>query len=237
MEHKSTLLQNDDNSGKANIADQSTASSKIKLHFDIQLLLTIAGAIGIAAIFLDFSWSTSPYDLILSNTSLEYWWIALPAILPVLVFFASLRWLFSQSVSKTEHSIAWLFGILGALTGCFTLYRWIKDIGVWPDEIKERFSIILPIVTLGLGFYILVKTRRNTFLNPFRSILCMQIAYIASSLLFLISYWDGWQNNSTWGLWGGWHIGAYCFLITVLIYLTQIALIVSNALTNGTSTE
>ena len=156
----------------------------------------------------------------------------MPAFLPVLIFFASLRWIFKGSLSKTEHSIAYLVGVLGALTGCFTLYRLIKDVGVWPIELRDGLSIVLPIVTLGLGIFILVKTRRNKLLNPFRSILCMQIAYIANSLLFLISYSNGWQNNSTWGSWGGWQIGAYCFFLTVLVYSTQIILVLNKVLIN-----
>ena len=212
----------DGNSDKVKTANQTSISSKKTWHSDIQLLLTFAGAIGIPAIFLHFSWSTSPYDLILPYTSFELWWMALPAFLPVLVFFASLRWIFKRSPSKTEHSVAYLASASSSLMVCFTLYNWIREGVEWPIEIREGLSIVFPIITLGLGIFILVTTRRNRLLNPFRSIFCMQIAYIANSLMFLVSYWGGWQNNS---ILGGWQVGAYCFLITVLVYSTQIILI------------
>jgi hypothetical protein len=175
-------------------------------RFRIQLLLTVLGGIGILAIFLNFAWGTSPWAAALAK---DLWRVALPFFLPVLVTIASLRWLLSKALSGTERLIAYL---VSAVMVCATLSIYVTN-DAWPNEFNEWLGFCLHIATLGLGIFALLRTRRNAALCSFRAILSMQIAYLSNCLLCLSSFFDQWQ------------VGAYCSLVTVIVYLTQTMLI------------
>ena len=185
------------------ITDDSSASGS---HFRIQMLLTIVGLTGIAAIFLPFTWNES---LINAVNDRNLWRLALPAFLPLIIAGLSLRWLFSKKLSSSEQAIAY---IVSLASGCVTLsFYLISDYG-WPTDFKEWLTYVIPLITLGLGIFTLLSRRRNLTKKPFLAIKSMQIAYLANILLCLT------------GFFGEWQIGAYFSLITVGAYLSQMIL-------------
>jgi hypothetical protein len=190
--------------------------------FRIQLYLIIAGGIGIIAIFLPFTFNLSPWAAALASFRgeifmNEIWHIALPAFLPVLITIATLRWLIKETLSLSERMIAY---VLSATSVCITLSLLLKN--GWPKEIKDWFIIVIPVIALVFGIFVLLRNRHNTTLTPFLTIIAMQIAYMVNCLLCLT------------GFFGGWQIGAYCSLVTVIVYLIQMILVFRN---NTTLTE
>jgi hypothetical protein len=192
---------------------QSNGSSDLKKRPGIQLFLTIAGGIGIIAIFLPFTLNTSPWVAALESFNGEFlmnkiWRIALPAFFPVLITMALLRWHIQGTLSRPECFIAYLVSaasVMITLSVCFE--------NGWPKELKERLIIVIPILALALGIFALFRNRQNMPLNPFRAIAAMQIAYMVNCLLCLT------------GFFGGWQIGAYCCLAAVVVYLIQMILV------------
>ena len=184
--------------------------------FIIEFFLAILGGIGIVAIFLPFTWSTSPFSAALEK-DLGLWKIALPAFLPVIIPIASLRWLFATTLSKPERAIAYFASAIGAVIVCITLSGIATNLEGWPTNLIEWLSIIIPLVTLGVGLFTLFRTRKNLIVKPFLPIMMLQIIYLADCLLCLISFFGEWQ------------IGAYLSLVTAIAYLTQIILVFKNS--------
>jgi hypothetical protein len=187
-------------------------SSDFRHWIRIQWLMTLLGAVGIPAIFLPFTWDISPFAAAF-ETDFNLWRIGWPALLPVLIAIALLRWLISTTISRTELNMAGFVGAGSTVLVCFTISGMITTIGGWPGDLKEWLSIVLPVVTLGFAVFALLKTRQNLMFKPFRAIMSMQIAYIANCLLCLSSFFGEWQ------------IGAYFCLITVIVYLIQMILV------------
>ncbi len=198
--------------GKIHSPGSNSESSDLRSWFMIQLLLTLTGVIGIAAIFLPFSWSISPFSAAFMK-DFDLWQIAWPAFLPLLITVVSLRWLFAPTFSRIEVIIAHFAGAVSIALVCFTFFSFITNIGGWPTDINEWLSLIFPVVTLVFGIYVLTRSRKNLMHNPFLAIFSMQVAYVANCLLCLISFFSEWQ------------IGAYFCLITVIAYLIQIILV------------
>jgi hypothetical protein len=80
----------------------------------------------------------------------------------------------------------------------------------WPDEFQSWLGFVFPFVILGFAVFALLKTRQNVLLIPYGAIMSMQAAYMANCLLCLSSFFGQWQ------------IGAYCSLVTVIAYVTQL---------------
>ncbi len=208
MMNDEKMSQTDEVSDKLQQPGQIRESSDPRSGRTIHLLLTVVGAIGIPAIFLHFSWDVSPFTAAFVK-DFDLWQIAWPAFLPILITIASIRWLFITSISKTELSLAWSAGFAATALICFSLLNIIKNNG-WPAELREWLSLVIPVLILGLGIFTLIRTRQDRKFRQYRAIMSMQIAYIANCLLCLIS------------LFGGWQIGAYFCLVTVIAYVNQI---------------
>jgi hypothetical protein len=190
----------------------NSVSSDLRSWFIIQLLLTLTGVIGIAAIFLPFSWSISPFSAAFMK-DFDLWQIAWPAFLPLLITVVSLRWLFAPAFSRTEVIISHFAGAVSIGLVCYTLFSFLTNIGGWPTGLNEWLSLIFPFVTLAFGVYVLIRSRKSLIYMPFMAIFSMQVAYVANCLLCLISFHGEWQ------------IGAWFCLITVIAYLIQIILV------------
>jgi hypothetical protein len=183
-------------------------------HSKIQLILTISGALGIPAIGLSFAFGISPWSAALEK---DLWRLAWPFFLPLFITIASLRWLFSTQLSRPERVFAYLVSaaLIGVtLSGYGTSYE-------WPDQFGEWLGFVFPFVTLGFGIFALLRTRKNAMLKPFGAVLSMQVAYLANCLLCLSSFF------------GRWEIGAYCSLVTAIVYVTQMILVCRNDATHG----
>ncbi len=198
--------------GKIKSPESFSESSDLRSWFMIQLVLTLTGAIGVAAIFLPFSWSISPFSAAFMK-DFDLWQIAWPAFLPLLITVESLRWIFAQTLSRTEVIIAHFAGAVNIALVCFTLWGFVKNIGGWPTGANEWLSLISPFVTLAFGIYAMTISLKSLKFKSFMAVFSMQVAYVANCLLCLISFFGEWQ------------IGAYFCLITVIAYFIQIILV------------
>jgi hypothetical protein len=198
--------------GKIQSFRSTSESSDLRWWFRVQLFLTLVGVTGIAAVFLPFTWSISPFSAAFMK-DFDLWQIAWPAFLPLLITVVSLRWLFATTLSRTELTIAHSAGAVSIALVCITLFGFIRNIEWWPTDVNEWLTLIFPVVTLVFGIYVLIRSRKNLIINPFLAIFSMQVAYIANCFLCLISFFGEWQ------------IGAYFCLITVIVYLIQIILV------------
>ena len=174
------------------------------LGYKIPLILTVAGTAGIPAIFLAFTWNTSPWSAALDK---NLWRIAWPFFLPILISITSLRWHTSMKLSQPERVIAYL---VSTAMVCVTLSGYVMQYGL-PNKFKEWIGFFFPFIILAIAFFILLRTQQNAAFKPYRAIITMQTAYLANSLLCLSAFWGAWQ------------IGAYCSLVTTIVYLIQIA--------------
>lgn len=193
--------------------ERANESSNPGSNFRMYLFLTIIGGIGILAIFLPFSLDISAFRAASDfDDFFNLWKLAWPFFLPVFIAIASLRWLIAGSLSRPERLIAYLVSAVSAVLVCISLSSIIEDNG-WPPYFQEGLMIVFPIMTLGFGIFYLIRTRHDLEIKPFQAIMSMQTAYLANGLLCLI------------GLSPDLQIGAYCSLVTVLAYLTQIILV------------
>ena len=174
--------------------------------FRIQLLLTIGGAIGIAAIFLPFAWGTAPLGAALDK---DLWRLAWPFFLPALVTPVSVHWLISGKLSWPECLVAFF---VSTATVCITVSMYVTMPG-WPPDIKAWLGFVFPIVMLVFGVFTLLRARRNLTTSPLSAVLSMQVAYLANFLLCLTSFFGEWQ------------IGVFCSLVTAIAYVIQLGLV------------
>lgn len=164
-----------------------------------QLYFAIIGIIAIATIFIKFASNISPFDAIYDK---DIWFLAIPFFLPVVIGFASLRWIFVNDLSTVEKILA--YTISTVLTGfIFFIYVYFMN---WPNEVKDLVSYILPYVVYTFGIASFVFLRKN----PYSTIMLMQIAYISNTLFCFVVFFDLLQT------------GAYLTLLTSFIYAVQI---------------
>lgn len=187
------------------IVEESGDSSLGGLNFRIYLILTIIGASGILAIFIPFTWDNSPLNAVFDK---YMWRLGWPCFFPILVSIASLRLLFSKTLSRTEQVIAYLLSLTSV---CITLSFYFVFVSEMPSTFKEWLSYIIPLIMVGFAIFVLIRFRNNATFMPVLAIFSMQFAYLANILLCLI------------GFLGEWQIGAYFSLVTAIIYLTQIS--------------
>ena len=180
-------------------------------HRGIHVLLTVAGAAGIAAIFLPFTWDVSP---LLAMRDETMWMLAMPFLLPVAVAAASTRWIVSGSLSNPEAAIAYVAsGSAAGITLAF-IGRLLFDDGA-PVRIADWLAVSMAIVILTLGGCLLVTTWRTLKRPDFRPLLALQVAYLGNAAFCLTEFFD----------FPGWQAGAYVALGTVIAYLLQIILV------------
>ena len=176
--------------------------------FRIQFLLLFGGAFGITAIFLPFTFDTSPFAVTFWGNDPMYkdmWRIAWPFFLPVPITIAVIRKLIAGSLSKPERAIGYLVSI-AILSITFSGYGKIIE---WPSNFQDRLAYVFPFVVLAFGGLSFLKSRKNPEFTSFGVIISMEVAYLANCLLCLTSFLGGWQ------------IGAYCSLVTLTTYIIQ----------------
>ncbi len=179
------------------------------LSLKIQRLLSLAGGIGVAAIFLPYTYNISPLEAAIEP---DFWRLAAPALLPLFVFILSLRWLFIGILSAPERVIAYIAASASVAT---TLYVYIMGIGL-PDSIMSWLGYILPFTTLVIAIFIVIRTRKNGAFSSSRPIMMLQFAYLVNALLCLCAFYDELQ------------IGGWLTLGTVIFYSIQISLVNCN---------
>jgi hypothetical protein len=171
----------------------------------VHLLLTVVGMVGIAALFLPFTFGVSP----VAASDSESWRLALPFFLAVVASAASIRCVISGAFSGRERAIAYVVSASMAdltLPMSFPFQSRPRNIQEWVATLSPH-----PIVALGLYFLI-----RNSRIGPSREsspVLATQLAYLANAVLCLVAFF------------GDWEPGAYCALVDALAFVLQIVVV------------
>jgi hypothetical protein len=170
------------------------------------IALTTCSALGLLALFLPFSWSTSPYHALVDW---GLWRLVLPACFPLVTLPVSIRWITAGSLSRVERSIGYMLGALAV--GMIGLsYAQLDSV---PTEAVEWIALIAPLLILLFGGGALARNLRAGRPKAYSPIMAMQVAYIANAILALASAFPDWE------------VGAYAILATVMAYAIQIGLV------------
>lgn len=170
--------------------------------WNFHLLTALLGLAGIVALFLPFTSDESP----VSAAAGQFWRLALPFFLAVLVTLSSLRWIVAGRLSRFEVAAGCLASISAA---CLTLTLYLQDIR--PSDLRDWISLLVAPIVLIMGGVLVVRGRRRGLPGGLTTLMSLQVAYLANCLLCLIAFFGEWQA------------GAYFALLTALVYLAQIA--------------
>lgn len=204
----------------------------------LQPYLVALSVIGIASIFLPFTRKVAPFDVIVLNApavlagrlpnQYDIWLILLtsPFWLAIPITAASVKRLWAGRLSRaawlTSYGLALIMA--GAILGFVGLA--LSEKGLPTDRPLEEYLVmfspqeylvlLLPLAILVLGAGWVIRNRRHrVLLHALNAVIAMQVAYIANGVLCLALFQDDWKN------------GAYITLVTVVVYLTHIALVSS----------
>jgi hypothetical protein len=173
----------------------------------IQWFLTIAGLSGIASIFLNFTWSVSPFEAAFNK---DLWFAGAPSLLAVVISASVIRWNLTGRSSLLEQIITYLIGLLMTAVVISTLFRAPSD--EWRTAIFSASSLIA-------GIFLVIRNHRIGKFRNLSPIMLMQTAYLGNGVIFLISTCRGVLGGGCFG--EGWQIGAYFAIATVLVYAAQ----------------
>lgn len=207
----------------------------------LQLCLVAISTIGIASIFLPFTRSVAPFDVLMLNEPrilagqlpnqhdvllillTSPFWLAIP------ITFASLKRLLAGRLSRvawfTSYTLALIMGsaTLGfvglGLSGKTLPTDWSleKYLAVFSPQ---EHIVLLPVAILILGAgWVIRNRRRQLLLHSLNAVIAMQVVYIANGVLCLALFQDDWKS------------GAYVTLATVVVYLAHIAFVSSRRFT------
>jgi hypothetical protein len=164
----------------------------------IQWFLTIAGLSGIASIFLKFTWDASPFDAVYDK---NFWALGTPFLLSVIISAFVIRWNLTGRSSLLEQIITYLIGFSMMAVVISSNFRFLFDI--------EKSIVIFSASSLIAGIFLVIRNHRLGKYKNLSPIMLMQTAYIGNAIFCLI------------GFWGGWQIGAYFTLVTIIVYAAQ----------------
>jgi hypothetical protein len=91
----------------------------------------------------------------------------------------------------------------------------------WPSGTQEWLSMIAPIVALVGGIFVLIRSSKLGQIAAVGPVLAIQVAYLCNGLLCLIAFFGDWQ------------VGAYCVLLTAVVFVIQIVLMDGEASGGG----
>jgi hypothetical protein len=182
-------------------------------HRKVHLMLTIAGLTGIVSLFLPFTWDVSPMKALLDK---DFWKLAAPFFLSVLISIASLRWITTGSFGRTLQIIG--YGI-SALSAIVTI-SFFFTAGASPSEFMEWIALSVAVVVLLAGSWLVISKLRKQVAGGYYPLIALQVAYLANCLMCLVLFRP--EYSSLFGF--SWQIGAWFSLITAMIYLVQIYL-------------
>jgi hypothetical protein len=174
-----------------------------------RLLSAVAGVTGILALFLPFTAGYSPMSAVRDG---DLWHLAFPFFISILIAAASARWILFGRFSRSEQMVAY---VLSTATACvmLSLYAVYVTDDSWPAGFQEWLSAVFPLVILALGAAIVIRNLRTGRGREFNPVIALQVAYLAHSVLCLVSFFGNWQ------------VGAVSVLITACAYSLQIILI------------
>ncbi len=205
----------------------------------LQPYVVTLSVIGIVSIFLPFTRNVSPFDLIVLNaleiiagrlpSRYNIWLILLasPFCLAIPITAASVKRLWTGRLSRPAWLMSYGLALImaGATLGFIGsgVSEKVPSTDLLPEEYLLLFSpqeylvLFSPLAILILGGgWVIRNRRRRLLLHALNAVVAMQVAYIANGVLWLALFQDDWKN------------GAYVTLVTMVVYLTHIALVLSS---------
>ena len=186
------------------------------------LVVAIVGLAGVAAVFLPFTFNTSPLRVaaqfpLLRQGPADYflgglWCVGVPLLLAILVTLGSFRWVASGRLTRGERVVGYLAALVAA--ACFLSIFFTygsDDAQSAPSGFIEWFMVARPWVASVAGAYLLRRNSRAGVPDAANAIAAMQIVYVVVAIICLATYASS-----------GWQIGAYLVAVTTLVYLVQI---------------
>ena len=169
--------------------------------------MVIGTIAGMGAIFLPFTWSTSPADVVLFGSNVEFWPIASPFLLAIPISVASLRWLLAGTLSRIEWVTA--YGIALALAGATLFFLGLLLVDSSGMDGQGWVSIFTFLAVLSAGAAVVGTSWRAGTPCAENAVIAMQVAYLANASFCLIAFFPFWD------------IGACFALITVSLDVAQ----------------
>jgi hypothetical protein len=169
---------------------------------------TVIGTIaGMGAIFLPFTYDTSPADVVFFGSDVGFWPIASPFLLAIPIAVASLRWLLAGTLSRLERITA--YGIALALAGATLFFLGLLLVDSSGMGVQGWFLIFVPLAILSAGAVVVSTNWRAGTPRAENAVIAMQVAYLANASFCLIGFFPDWD------------IGACFALVTVSLYVAQ----------------
>jgi hypothetical protein len=189
----------------------------------LSLILAVVGLAGVAALFLPFTWNTSPLAAVgtlpflrQGRADFSYlqglWRLGVPLLLALLVTAGTARRVVSRRFSRAERVLAYLAALVAA--GCLLSLYWpygSGDAQSAPSGVLDWFMVAFPWVGLTAGAYLLRRNSRTGIPDAANAVTAMQIVYVIVAIFCLVAY-----------AWVGWQVGAYLVALTAAAYLAQI---------------
>ena len=173
------------------------------------VMISVTGLTGISAIFLPFASSVSPMEAVrygFGGIFEDFWKLGTPFLLSIFILGASLHWIISGTLSKVER---WLAYIISISVVCVTFSI--------IDSLPSSFSgwiILLTIISIfAIGTFLVIRNIRAGKIKQFSPIMAMQTAYLGNCVFCLASFRDDLN------------IGAYCTLVTAVLYIAHMVMI------------
>jgi uncharacterized membrane protein (DUF373 family) len=179
----------------------------------VHLWLTLAGLTGIVSLFLPFTLSVSPMQALQEK---DFWKLAAPFFLSVLISLAVLRWLITSSFSRSWQAIGY---IISAGSAFITISFFFTG-SISPSEFMEWIAFAAAVVVILASSWLVIAKLRKQLAGGYCPLIALQVAYLANCLMCLVLFRP--ENSSMFGF--SWQIGAWFSLATAVIYLLQIYL-------------
>lgn len=174
----------------------------------LDVLLTVAGAAGIALVFLPFTWDTVPLtDVILDDSSFrdwQFWLMVLPCVLLPFVITAG------QAARVAGRGARWVSAAGFGIALCMAL---LYLAGAAQDLGEYEWAIIAGLSAAAFGAGAWLCARINMPLPAPRGLAALQVAYLVP-----MSFWLGFAHDD-------FQVGAWLGALTSIAYLAQIGLV------------
>jgi hypothetical protein len=187
-------------------------------HFS--LAVAVVGLVGVAAVFLPFTFNVSPLDAVGTLPFLRgdahflagLWRLGVPLLLAILVTVGTFRWIVLGPLTRTELVVGYLAALVADCCFlCLYLPYGNDDPARAPSSFSEWFMFLVSWVGSAAGTYLLWRNLRRGVPHAANVISAMQIVYAIVAVFCMVAFASE-----------GWQIGAYLVAVTTLVYLVQI---------------
>lgn len=173
----------------------------------------LAALMGLAGIFLPFAGGYSAFTALKQGFAPS---LAAAAFLSPLITFMALRFLSRGSLTAVEYGLGWL---VSAIFLCLYLWGWYLTLAASTDwsstvwgSLPSAIVLFLPLLLLGLGIGITVRSARHATMRSAAPILALRTMYVVNAAFGLSAFFGGWQ------------VGAWAILVAALIHLYLMSL-------------